>query len=138
MFEAGKISQKKKEICLGFIMYEENHQKIRNLIAMILLPKKLHKNDESQTAYLRAAVSRVSFESNYFTEGISTYYLQIANPTVLEKPGAFMIWPVYELLFYKNFYLALTEDQVNIRYKTYKTANESDMQEIIDQRLAPG
>ena len=40
-------------------MGPEVHQQIRNLIAMILLPKKLHKNDESQAAYLRAAVSRV-------------------------------------------------------------------------------
>ena len=47
-------------------MSQENHQKIRNLIAMILLPKTLHKNDESQAACLRAAVSRVSLVLNYF------------------------------------------------------------------------
>ena len=41
-------------------MDKETHHKIRNLIAMILLPKKLHKNDESQAAFLRAAISRVS------------------------------------------------------------------------------
>ena len=64
LFEAGKVDQERKDKCLEFIMSEENHRKIRNLIAMILLPKTLHKNDDSQTAYLRAAVSRVSFKSN--------------------------------------------------------------------------
>ena len=60
LFEAGKISEDRKKKCLSYILKEENHQEIRNLIAMILLPKKLHKNDSSQTAYLKAAVSRVS------------------------------------------------------------------------------
>ena len=60
LFEAGKINQDRKEECLNFIKKESVHREIRNLIAMILLPKKLHKNDESQAAYLRAAVSRVS------------------------------------------------------------------------------
>ena len=35
-------------------MSGENHEKIRNLIVLILLPKKMHMNDHSQTAYLRA------------------------------------------------------------------------------------
>ena len=61
LYEAGKIDEQRKKQCLDFIMKAENHQQIRNLIAMILLPKKLHKNDESQAAFLRAAVSRVSF-----------------------------------------------------------------------------
>ena len=47
-------------LCLDFITDPYNHQKIRNLIAMILVPKRLHRNDESQAAYLKAAVSRVS------------------------------------------------------------------------------
>ena len=59
LFEAGKINKKRKEECLEFISEDEMHQKIRNLIAMVLVPKKLHKNDESQAAYLKAAVSRV-------------------------------------------------------------------------------
>ena len=63
LFEAGKIDQERKKECLDEIMSEENHRVIRNLIAMILLPKKIHKNDDSQTAYLRAAVSRVSLTS---------------------------------------------------------------------------
>ena len=51
-----------------------------------------------------------------------------------------MLEPIYNLLF-RNSYLyslILTEDQVTISYKTYKSDNQSDMQEIIDQKLAPG
>ena len=59
-FKAGKISEEKKERSLEFIMDKKNHEKIRNLIAMILVPKKMHESDSSQAAYLRAAVSRVS------------------------------------------------------------------------------
>ena len=59
MFDCGKISEGTKNDLLEFITEEKTHEKIRNLIAMILLPKKLHINDQSQSAYLRAAVSRV-------------------------------------------------------------------------------
>ena len=63
----------------------------------------------------------------------------MANPTVLEKPGALMLAPVYQLLF-RGFHnsLCLSEDQITIGYKTYKADNQSDMQKIIDQQLAPG
>merc|ERR1719343_348645 len=84
MFKAGKINEERKKTCLRWISNDKTHKEIRNLIAMILLPKKLHKNDESQAAYLKAAVSR------------------IANPTVLEKPGALMLYPIYHLLFGKH------------------------------------
>ena len=60
LFEAGKIDEKTKKECLEYITSGETHQEIRNLIAMILVPKKLHINDDSQAAYLKAAVSRVS------------------------------------------------------------------------------
>ena len=60
LYDAGKIDGQRKDDCLKVIMSEKNHTVIRNLIAMILLPKKLHQNDESQAAFLRAAVSRVS------------------------------------------------------------------------------
>ena len=69
---------------------------------------------------------------------------QIANPTVLEKPGALMLAPVYQLLFGENkphHYLPsleLTEDQVAISYKTYKSDDANDIQAIIDQKLTPG
>ena len=65
LFDAGKIDQDVKRKCLEFIMSQDTHEQIRNLIAMILLPKKLHKSDDSQAAYLRAAVSRVGFSSIY-------------------------------------------------------------------------
>ena len=60
LFENGKINQRRRDACLKLIRDPKNHEKIRNLIAMILLPKKLHSNDQTQAAYLRAAVSRVS------------------------------------------------------------------------------
>ena len=55
-----------------------------------------------------------------------------------------MLAPIYQLLFEKNepawkqYSLELIEDQITISYKTYKADDESDMQEIIDQKLAPG
>ena len=48
-----------------------------------------------------------------------------------------MLAPIYELLF-REYYLALTEDQVVISYKTYKNNKPNDMQAIVDQKLAPG
>ena len=60
LFEAGKIDETTKLKCLEYINEPDYHRKIRNLISMILVPKKLHMNDDSQAAYLKAAVSRVS------------------------------------------------------------------------------
>lgn len=54
------ISDEKMKDCLEFITSERTHVEIRNLTMMILLPRKLHIDDESQAAFLRAAVSRVS------------------------------------------------------------------------------
>ena len=48
---------------LEYINEEKVHVELRNLIMMILLPKKLHVDDSSQAAYLRAAISRVSYEN---------------------------------------------------------------------------
>ena len=58
--ESGFITQTKKERCENKILSEETHVEIRNLLMMVLLPKKLHVDDETQGAFLRAAVSRVS------------------------------------------------------------------------------
>ena len=66
LFQAGEIDEERKNKCLYFINYPEVHREIRNLIAMILVPKKLHVNDDSQAAYLRAAVSRVSHYKQEF------------------------------------------------------------------------
>ena len=56
-----------------------------------------------------------------------------------------MLAPIYQLLFgehtdYNENYksLELTEDQISITYKTYKTDEPAEMQEIIDQKLTPG
>ena len=66
----------------------------------------------------------------------------MANPTVLEKPGALMLYPIYHLLFGNNSYyepsLELTEDQIAISYKIYKSSDADDMQTIFDDKLTPG
>ena len=59
------------------------------------------------------------------------------------KPGALMLAPIYSLLFaknglYNNHSLELTEDQIAISYRTYKSNNTDDMQAIIDGKLTPG
>ena len=55
-----------------------------------------------------------------------------------------MLEPIYRLLFgqaidgRRVYFLALAQNQVKTFYKTYKSNNVSDMQEIIDKKLAPG
>ena len=63
----------------------------------------------------------------------------------MERPGALMLYPIYQLLFgehgeysWEEPFLELTEDHITISYKTYKSADEADMQAILDQKLAPG
>ena len=58
--EIGVVDQTQMNELLDHISGEDVHVEIRNLIMMILLPKKLHVDDSSQAAFLRAAVSRVS------------------------------------------------------------------------------
>ena len=60
------IDNQRKEKCKTFIKSEKTHVEIRNLIMMILLPRKLHIDDNTQGAYLRAAVSRVRHKTSYF------------------------------------------------------------------------
>ena len=48
-----------------------------------------------------------------------------------------MLWPIYQLLC-NSYFLSLTEDQIAISYKTYKSADADDMQTIIDDKLTPG
>ena len=55
-----RSSTEQMQHCLDYINKEEVHVELRNLILMIFLPKKLHVDDSSQSAFLRAAVSRVS------------------------------------------------------------------------------
>ena len=60
LFQNGKIKEQKKNWCLEFINWEHTHKEIRNLVMMILLPKRLHFDGVHQAAFLRAAVSRVT------------------------------------------------------------------------------
>ena len=53
------IDDDKKKKCEKFIMKESVHVQIRNLTMMVLLPRKLHTDDESQGAYVQAAMARV-------------------------------------------------------------------------------
>ena len=61
-YESGIIDEVKRRQCEEFISAEESHVHIRNLTMMVLLPRKLHVDDETQAAYLRAAISRVRFK----------------------------------------------------------------------------
>ena len=57
------------ETCMEKINGSSFHVDTRNAILMVLVPRHLHVDDESQTAFLRAAVSRVrklNFETNHF------------------------------------------------------------------------
>ena len=54
-----------------------------------------------------------------------------------------MLAPIYQLLFGTHYgstdaSLELTEDQITITYKTYKSDNDADLQQIVDQKLAAG
>ena len=60
LFQNGKINEERKNKCLEWINKENIHKEIRNLMMMILLPKRLHFDGAHQAAFLRAAVSRVS------------------------------------------------------------------------------
>ena len=127
--------------CLEYINEERTHVHLRNLVMMVLLPKKLHFDGEHQAAYLRAAVSRVrnvNFISNIITK--------IANQTVLEQEGLYLLRPVYELLFEDDDYLYLSRSSVNVYYRTYYNTfkgneiktNDLSLQIAVDQELTPG
>ena len=93
--ELNLIDQDKMKKCLDYISSEYVHVELRNLIMMILLPKKLHVDDSSQAAFVRAAVSRVSF----FLKVIFNFcHLQIANPTVMEPRGLDFLRPIWYMM----------------------------------------
>ena len=60
LFQNGKINELMKIACLEIVNEEDTHREIRNLVMMILLPKRLHFDGAHQAAFLRAAVSRAS------------------------------------------------------------------------------
>ena len=52
-----------------------------------------------------------------------------------------LLRPIYQLIFEnvtREHCLALKKDEVVISYKTYKSTDPTDMQAIVDQKLAPG
>ena len=59
LFQNRKINEEMKKKCMDYINSEWVHIEIRNLVMMILLPKKLHVDGQHQAAFLRAAISRV-------------------------------------------------------------------------------
>ena len=61
LFEAQKINELKMQKCLKFIKSETSHKKIRNLLSMFILPERIHEKDNSDSAFIRSAVSRVSY-----------------------------------------------------------------------------
>ena len=63
--QQGLINEYKKEKLMEFIMKEEVHCEIRNLLMMTLVPRPLHKDGTRQAAYLRATVSRVRLNYNF-------------------------------------------------------------------------
>ena len=54
------VNEEKKDELQHRINHERAHVEIRNLIMLILLPKKLHFDGNHQAAFIRAAVSRVN------------------------------------------------------------------------------
>ena len=143
LFGNGKINEEKKNKCLEYINHESTHKQVRDLIMMILLPKRLHFDGAHQAAFLRAAVSRVSKLVMIF----NLLFLQIANQTVLEAEGLFFLRPVYELFFGDDsFFLQLPRSSVRVCYKSYYNTykgiqigpNDLSLDDAVNQGLTPG
>ena len=134
-----------KKNCLWFITSEADHVEIRNLTMMILLPRKLHMDDATQSAFVRAAVSRVSSEKN-----VNLFiYVKIANPTVLEPRGISFLHPIWEMITdrwpHVTWGLDLKESDVDVYYTKYINnfkralqAGERSIEQAVDDRLTPG
>ena len=138
--EYGIIDDHRKERCLEFITSEAVHVEIRNLTMMILLPRKLHMDDATQAAFVRAAVSRVSSKIN-----VNLFIsVKIANPTVLEPRGISFLRPVWEMIT-DTWLLGLNESDVDVYYTKYINnfkgalqAGERSIEQAVNDRLTPG
>ena len=127
MYTENKINRAKYEECLWFISRDKVHVEMRNLIMMVLLPKKLHFDDNSQSAFLRAAISRM------------------ANKTVIEEEGIWLLRPVYHLLF-DSYYLGFDLSKVIVCYETYTNNFKTDslhknvqtIENAVDKGICPG
>ena len=60
LFRNKMISEAMQKDCLDYMSNEQTHTEMRNLLMIILLPKKTHTSGSDQSAFLRAAISRVS------------------------------------------------------------------------------
>ena len=70
----GIIDEDIYDFCMKMINDSLFHVETRNAILMILVPRHLHVDDESQTAFLRAAVSRVRYyQLNWIMKQIIFY-----------------------------------------------------------------
>ena len=147
LFANGKIDEEKREKCLKYINRESVHTEIRNLIMLILLPKKLHIDGTHQAAFLRAAVSRVR-NFDIINLGFNLLF-QIANQTVLEEQGLFFLRPVYQLLFEIGLsgFLELLRPSVSVFYKIYNNTYKDGIQvgpdglslhDAVEKGLTPG
>ena len=112
---------------------------------MILLPRKLHMDDRTQSACLRPALSRVStkFILNF-------YFVQIVNPTVLEPPGICFLRPIWEMITGRSkrdtYGLGLNKSKVEFYYTEYvndfKQTNlkrgDWSIKKAVEDGLTPG
>lgn len=60
LYNTGEIDKVSLDLAILQLQKDRVHVELRNLIMMLLVPKKLHTDGEHQGAFLRAAVSRVS------------------------------------------------------------------------------
>ena len=110
------------ERCMEFINHDSFHVHTRNAILMILMPRQLHVDDESQAAFLRAAVSRV----RKLTLKINNYFYQkLANQTIIDREGVFYLEKVTDLIC-DGEGLGLKDFLVNVTYKTYYNSRHLD------------
>ena len=76
-YQCELIDDQRKKECQELITSESFHVEIRNLTMMILLPRKLHMDDETQAAFVRAAVSRVNLSYTYCTIVTTSFLLRL-------------------------------------------------------------
>ena len=108
------------ERCMEFINHDSFHVHTRNAILMILMPRQLHVDDESQAAFLRAAVSRV----RKLTLKINNYFYQkLANQTIIDREGVFYLERVWYLF---HIGLHLKGFPISVTYKTYYNNHHPD------------
>lgn len=143
-FQHGLIEEGKRRSCCEYIQEEKTHVEIRNLIMMVLLPRKLHMDDNTQAAYLRAAVSRVSLFQNCSSKRLMDFK-KIANPTLMEKRGVDFLYPIWQLIESRSNGIGLATDDVSVFYTAYINdfkrpiqQNEISINEAVSARLTPG